>query len=87
LTEVLALWLHRKLRVHEFPSTYIGRNEGVSKLRFIDLFKASVAIFEVSSRYRVRGFGRTSTALDDSGVQPAAIAAESKSARAGERGR
>jgi dolichol-phosphate mannosyltransferase len=56
LTEVLALWLRKGLRVGEFRSTYVGRNEGLSKLRLIDLLKAGIAIFEVSSRYHVRGF-------------------------------
>jgi dolichol-phosphate mannosyltransferase len=56
LTEVLALWLRHGVRVAEFQTTYVGRNEGVSKLRFIDLFKAVLAIFEVSFRYHVTGF-------------------------------
>jgi hypothetical protein len=56
LTEVLALWLRQGLRIAEFQTTYVGRNEGVSKLRFIDLFKAVLAIFEVSFRYHVTGF-------------------------------
>jgi dolichol-phosphate mannosyltransferase len=56
LTEVLALWLRSGLRVREFPSTYVGRQEGLSKLRLIDLAKAALAIFEVAWRYRVRGF-------------------------------
>jgi dolichol-phosphate mannosyltransferase len=56
LTEVLALWLRRGFRIGEFPTTYVGRNEGVSKLRLIDLFKAALAIFEVSLRYRITGF-------------------------------
>ena len=56
LTEVLALWLAGGFRIREFPTTYIGRNEGVSKLRFGDLFKASLAVFEVSLRYHATGF-------------------------------
>jgi dolichol-phosphate mannosyltransferase len=56
LTEVLALWLAGDFRIREFSTTYIGRNEGVSKLRFVDLFKASFAVFEVSLRYHVAGF-------------------------------
>ena len=47
LTEVLALWLRHGLRVMEFPSTYVGRHEGLSKLRLIDLFKAGLAVFEI----------------------------------------
>lgn len=56
LSEVLALWLHHGLRVQEFPSTYIGRNEGVSNLRMMDLWKAGIAVFEISLRYHVLGF-------------------------------
>jgi dolichol-phosphate mannosyltransferase len=48
LSEVLALWLREKFRVREQPSLYIGRNEGVSKLRIVDLVKACVAIFEIN---------------------------------------
>ena len=59
LTEVLALWLAGGFRIREFSTTYIGRNEGVSKLRFVDLFKASLAVFEVSLRYHVTGFKKT----------------------------
>jgi hypothetical protein len=61
LTEVLALWLRCGLRIGEFKTTYVGRNEGVSKLRFVDLFKAALAVFEVSLRYHVTGFKRTGT--------------------------
>jgi dolichol-phosphate mannosyltransferase len=56
LSEVLALWLARGLKVREFPSTYVGRREGLSKLRLIDLLKASLAVFEIGWRYHVRGF-------------------------------
>jgi hypothetical protein len=59
LTEVLALWLRCGVRIGEFKTTYVGRNEGVSKLRFVDLFKAALAVFEVSLRYHVTGFKRT----------------------------
>jgi dolichol-phosphate mannosyltransferase len=58
LTEVLALWLWVGLKVGEFPTTYIGRNEGMSKLRLIDLVKASIAVFEVAVRYHLTGFQR-----------------------------
>lgn len=59
LTEVMAVWISHGLRVREFPSHYVGRNEGLSKLRFIDLIKASIAIFEVAQRLHVRGFEKT----------------------------
>jgi dolichol-phosphate mannosyltransferase len=56
LSEILALWMHEGMRIREFKSTYIGRNEGVSKLRMPDLAKASVAVFEIALRYHVLGF-------------------------------
>jgi dolichol-phosphate mannosyltransferase len=56
LSEVLATCLRSGLRVSEFPSTYVGRAEGLSKLRLVDLFKASLAIFEISFRYHGPGF-------------------------------
>jgi dolichol-phosphate mannosyltransferase len=56
LSEVLALWLRRGLRVQEFPTTYIGRNEGVSNLRMLDLWKAGTTVFEISLRYHLLGF-------------------------------
>jgi dolichol-phosphate mannosyltransferase len=65
LSEVLALWLRGGLRVREIRTTYVGRNEGVSKLRFEDLFKAALAIFEVGFRYHVSGFRRTDPRIQD----------------------
>ncbi len=56
LTEVMAIWINCGLRIVEFPSHYIGRNEGLSKLRIIDLVKAAFAIFEISSRLHLLGF-------------------------------
>jgi dolichol-phosphate mannosyltransferase len=56
LSEVLALWLRAGLRVREISTTYIGRNEGLSKLRVIDLAKAALAVLEISLRYHVLGF-------------------------------
>ena len=56
LSEILALWMHAGLRVGEFKTVYVGRNEGLSKLRMADLFKAGVAIFEIAGRYHFGGF-------------------------------
>jgi dolichol-phosphate mannosyltransferase len=50
LTEVMAIWIAHDVTIAEFPSHYVGRNEGLSKLRFIDLVKASVGILEVATR-------------------------------------
>ena len=56
LSEILALWMRSGLRVGEFKTVYVGRNEGVSKLRMADLFKAGVAVFEIAGRYHFGGF-------------------------------
>ena len=58
LSEILSLWLYYGNRVVEFPTLYVGRNEGVSKLRITDLVKAAIAIFEIASRYHFFGFKR-----------------------------
>ena len=56
LSEVLALWLANGLRIREFPTTYVGRQEGLSKLRPTDLLKAGLAVFEIGWRYHLAGF-------------------------------
>lgn len=78
LTEVLALWLRQGVRVEEFQTIYVGRNEGVSKLRFVDLFKAVLAIFEVSFRYHVTGFRRVRRELQPTAANVATAAASGK---------
>lgn len=58
LTELLALWMRAGLRVREFPTLYVGRYEGLSKLRLTDLVKAGLAVFEIAARYHLsRAFG------------------------------
>ncbi|HEY7187165.1 MAG TPA: glycosyltransferase [Vicinamibacterales bacterium] len=56
LSEVLAIWLHDGFRVSEFKSIYVGRAEGLSKLRPLDLVKATIAIFEIAWRYHTGRF-------------------------------
>ena len=56
LSEVLALWLRSGLKVAEFPSIYIGRQEGSSKLKFSDVVEATYALVDIGWRYRVAGF-------------------------------
>ena len=56
LSEILALWMRSGLRVGEFKTVYVGRNEGVSKLRMADLFKAGIAVFEIANRFHFAGF-------------------------------
>jgi len=60
LSEILALWLRAGLRIIEFKSLYVGRNEGISNLRMVDLLKASIGIFEIAARYHAFGFRRES---------------------------
>lgn len=57
LSEVLALLLAHRMRVCEFPSTYVGRGEGLSKLRPIDLVKAGIAVIDIASRYHFHSHG------------------------------
>jgi dolichol-phosphate mannosyltransferase len=61
LSEVLAIWLRAGLQVIEIPTTYVGRGEGLSKLRLTDLVKAAIAVLEISLRYHVLGFRRRPT--------------------------
>ena len=56
LSEVLAIWLRAGLRVREIPTLYVGRGEGLSKLRLTDLAKAALAVLEIAVRYHVTGF-------------------------------
>jgi len=58
LSEVLAIWLRAGFGVREIPTTYVGRNEGLSKLRMIDLVKAAIAVLEIALRYHAIGFRR-----------------------------
>ena len=71
LSEILSLWLYYGNRVVEFPTLYVGRNEGVSKLRITDLVKAAIAIFEIASRYHFFGFKRQAVALEPGLPEPA----------------
>lgn len=56
LSEVMGIWLRAGLKIEEMPTTYIGRNEGVSKLRYIDILKAGIAVFEIALRLHIIGF-------------------------------
>lgn len=64
LTEILALWMRCGLRIGEFKSTYVGRGEGISKLRSADLIKAAIGVFEISARYHLLGFKRQRTRVE-----------------------
>jgi len=69
LSEVLAVWMRNGLRIEEFQSVYVGRNEGLSKLRIIDLVKAAIAVFEIAGRYHFFGFQHFPAGLDRSEKQ------------------
>jgi dolichol-phosphate mannosyltransferase len=71
LSEVLALWIRQDLRVKEFPTTYIGRNEGLSKLRVSDLVKAAIAAFEIATRFHFTGFATQEPACSAVDAAPA----------------
>lgn len=58
LTEVMAIWLRHGVAVGEFPSLYVGRHEGLSKVRWGDFAKASLAAIEIALRYHLTGFSR-----------------------------
>ncbi len=56
LTEVMGICFSNGFKVSEFPSIYVGRYEGLSKLRPIDLVKGALAIFAIATRYHALGF-------------------------------
>ncbi len=56
LVEVLMLWLHEGMRVTEFPSVYVGRQEGSSKVIYGDVIKGGLAILEIAIRYHLTGY-------------------------------
>jgi dolichol-phosphate mannosyltransferase len=55
LTEVLSLLLAHHVRVGEFGATDVGRGEGLSKLRMIDLVKAAMAVVDIAARFHLQG--------------------------------
>jgi dolichol-phosphate mannosyltransferase len=57
LTEGLALLMAHRMRIYEFPTTYIGRGEGLSKLRLMDLAKAGIAVFDIAARFHFHSLG------------------------------
>ena len=70
LSEILALWMRNGLRITEFESVYVGRAEGLSKLRIADLVKAAIAVFEISLRYHVTGFKPCKSGASQEGALP-----------------
>jgi dolichol-phosphate mannosyltransferase len=74
LTEAMAIWLTHAQRIGEFPSTYIGRNEGLSKVHWIDLAKGAIAVLDVAARYHVTGFADAMGAEPSESMTPHAAA-------------
>jgi len=64
LTEILALLLARGMKVGEFASTYVGRGEGLSKLRIIDLVKAGIAVFDIAFSFHSGRYAVAASPLD-----------------------
>jgi len=56
LSEVLAYWVRAGMRIGEFPSTYIGRPFGSSKVRLLNHLWAFVAVLEISWRFHMNRF-------------------------------
>jgi dolichol-phosphate mannosyltransferase len=63
LTEVMAIWLTNGMRISEIPGHYVGRNEGLSKVRLVDYVKAGIGVGEIGLRYHVTGFEKTTQEL------------------------
>jgi len=56
LSEVMGIWLREGMRIAEFPSVYVGRRKGSSKVIARDIFKAASSLFVIACRYRLFGF-------------------------------
>jgi dolichol-phosphate mannosyltransferase len=69
LSEALAIWLRAGLDVREIKTLYVGRNEGLSKLRLTDLAKAAAAVVEISVRFHLTGFARRESSLETQSVE------------------
>ena len=62
LGEVLAIWMREGMRVCEFPSTYIGRKTGHSKVIVRDVVRGGLALLRIAFRYHFTGFRRAGEA-------------------------
>jgi len=84
LTEVMAIWLSHKLRVVEVAGHYVGRNEGLSKVRYRDYFKASIGAIEIATRYRLTGFPEAKISRATNSSRPVTVEFDESGADAGE---
>lgn len=62
LGEILTLWMKSGLRIGEFPSIYVGRQQGVSKVILNDVLSGFLAAIEISCRYHLKHFSKKKTA-------------------------
>ncbi len=84
LSEVMAIWMKHGLKVIEIPGHYVGRAEGLSKVRLNDYIKAGIGVLEIGTRYHVTGFTKLPETLESPDDQPAETAATSPGRRRGE---
>jgi dolichol-phosphate mannosyltransferase len=76
LSEAMAIWMTHGLRVVEIPGHYVGRAEGLSKVRLNDYIKAAIGVLEIGWRYRVTGFTKLSQIVsepDDHALEAAGL--------------
>jgi dolichol-phosphate mannosyltransferase len=81
LTEAMAIWLANGLRVVEIPGHYVGRNEGLSKVRLSDYVKAAIGVIEIGLRYRVTGFTEATRTVEAPAAEPARVGSASTPSR------
>jgi len=68
LSEILAIVLAENRRIAEYPSTYVGRIEGESKVRMSDFVEGVLALFDISYRYHSGKFARDSLVAPTGGA-------------------
>jgi hypothetical protein len=76
LTEVMAIWMKRRLKVVEIPGHYVGRDEGLSKVRLVDYIKAALGVMEIAIRFHFTGFGQIAASPATGSQQRATSARE-----------
>ena len=76
LTEVMAIWMKRRLKVVEIPGHYVGRDEGLSKVRLVDYIKAALGVMEIAIRFHFTGFGQIAASPATGSQQRATSAGE-----------
>lgn len=77
LTEVMAIWLRHGMRVTEIPGHYVGRHEGLSKVRLNDYIKAAIGVLEIGIRFHMTGFLRSTQTIETPAIIPVVSASAS----------